>query len=312
MDLAVAALIATYRRPRELARLLDSLGKIERGLAIVVVVDNAGCAETREAVAAARCPTELLIPGENLGCGGGLRLAGKTALRLAGDRCTHLLVLDDDAVLATDTLALLAAAMHAAGADAACPLVLAPGGGLGWPPGLADRRAHHIAESVKTAAEFRAQLGTGPLPLIWAQGICLLVTRRAITDAGLHRADFWVRGEDLEFSLRISARHRLIVVPAAVVQHLPPPASGAVSHEAEYLKHAAMLQNIAYLSLRLAHGRRIAWTLPANVWRFIRTKGVRAIPDALRALYRGAILAEPAGRGTGRTFLARCRVLSAA
>ncbi len=305
MDLAVAACIATYRRPRELARLLASLGNIGRGLALTVVVDNAGCAETRAVAAAAGTGVHLVTPGDNLGCGGGLRLAEETALRLAGKNCTHLLILDDDAVLAPDTLDLLAAA----NADAACPLVTGPGSALGWPPGLADRRAHHLAESLASVADFRAQLGTAPQPLVWTQGICLLVARHAITEAGLHRPDFWVRGEDLEFSLRLSASHRLVVVPAAVVEHLPPTASGAVSHQADYLKHAAMLQNIAYLSLRLAHGRRIAWTLPANVWRFLRAWGPRVLPDAFRALWRGVILAEPAGRGTGRTFLARAKTL---
>jgi GT2 family glycosyltransferase len=303
MDLAVAALIATYRRPREIERLFASLAKIERGLALVVVVDNAGCAETQAIVRGAPFPTELVIPGENAGCGGGLRLAGETALRLVGEKCTHLLVLDDDAVVAPDTLEVLAAA----GADAACPLVTAATGKLGWTPGFVDRHAHRISESLHSIEAFREQIGTRPVPLVWTQGICLLITRSTIEEIGLHRPDFWIRGEDLEFSLRISESHQLVLQPAAVVQHLPPPEAGEISRAVEYLKHAAMVQNIAYLSLRLSHGRRIAWTLPANVWRFLRGWGPGALLDAFRALWRGGILAEPAGRGSGATFLARVK-----
>jgi len=55
MNLSVTALIATYRRPRELARLLDSLAAVETGLARVVVVDNEGRDEEKAVVEAARC-----------------------------------------------------------------------------------------------------------------------------------------------------------------------------------------------------------------------------------------------------------------
>jgi GT2 family glycosyltransferase len=299
------ALVATYRRPREIARLLAALAQTPHGLELVVVVDNTGCAETRAAVELARCRAHYVSPGENLGCGGGLRRAGEEALRLAGDRLTHLWILDDDAVPAPETLAGLVEAMEREQADAACPLVIGPDGMVGWTPGLADRALHRLAEKPASPAEFRERLGSAPLDFTWTQGISLLVSRRAIDALGLHRADFWVRGEDLEFSLRITASYRGIFVPSLAVQHLPPAETGAASREAEYLKHAAMLQNVAFVGLRLAHGRRIAWTVPANVARFIRAWGLRAVSDALRALWRGAAKGEPAGAGTGATFLKR-------
>lgn len=305
MTANVAALVATYRRPLELTRLLDALTETPHGLALVVVVDNAGSEETRGIVERARCRTLYVAPGENLGCGGGLKRAGEEALRTAGDRLTHLWILDDDALPTAGTLGTLLHAMESEDADAACPLVLGPDGRLGWTPGFPDRNAERAARHCASPDEFRARFGSQPLPFTWTQGISLLVSRRAIDTLGLHRPDFWVRGEDLEFSLRLTARYRGIVVPTIEVQHLPPPETNAASRIGEYLKHAAMVQNVAYLSLRLPHGRRIAWTIAPNVARFLRTWGLRSFLDIARALARGALFAQPAGTGTGATFRRR-------
>lgn len=309
MSARITALVATFRRPRELARLLESLGRLERPLERIVIVDNAACEQTRAAASAAPCPVELIVPGQNLGCGGGLRLAGQKAEDLAAGTATHYLVLDDDAVLEPGTLEALLRAMEAHGAGAACPLVLGPGDTLGWLPGLAPRTVQRAADAQPTPQAFRAALGAAPRPFVWTQGICLLATRDAVQTCGWHRDDFWVRGEDLDFSLRLTARFRGLLVPEAVCRHLPPPATTPASSRAEYLRHAAMVQNVAYLGLRLAHGRRIAWTIAPVVLRFLRMWGLGALPDAARALLRGAGRGEPAGRGAGETFFARFQAL---
>ena len=309
MKLAVAAIIATYRRPRELARLLDSLAQIRSLLAAVVVVDNGASAEVCALVEAARCPAHYLDPGKNLGCGGGLRLAGPRALELAGENCTHLLVLDDDAVVGPDTLAILAAAMEHEHATLACPLVVNGHDLVYWLPGFADHARERGRVGGLSVADFRARFGNFPLPIIWAQGICLLVARHAVELHGVHRDDFWVRGEDLEFSLRFTAHGRGIFVPAAIAGHIPPPEPAASPLAVEYLKHCAHLQNIAHIGLRLPHGARIAWTLAGALRHFFSVWGWRSVADALRALWRGAVLGEPAGRGAGRTFRARCAAL---
>ncbi len=285
----VVAVTATYRRPREVARLLDSLAASRRPLRAAIVVDNAG-----DLALSTKLETRRLAPGRNLGCGGGLALGEKEALDRYGSELTHVWILDDDAVVEPDTLDLLLAALDEGNADVAHPLVVDEHGRLGWFPGLLDREKFRAIQSPQTPDQFIARCGDTPVPFSWAQGIALLVTRRALAELGVHRGDYWVRGEDLEFSLRITHRRRGLYVPRARVQHLPPPAPPASD---EYEKHCAMLQNIAYTSLRLPHGRRIANTIPGNFLRFLRTWGwsPRALTDALRAFMRGAILAQPAG-----------------
>ena len=309
MKPAVAALIATYRRPRELQRLLQSLAQADGALAIVIVVDNDGSEDVRALVEKTYAGAHYLNPGPNVGCGGGLKRAEEHALQRKGAGLTHLLILDDDAVLPPETLAALADAMERERADLAYPLVTDQGGRVGWLPGLTPPLPGVSDAFDGTPEEFRSRFGDGPRDFLWAQGICLLVARAAVERLGPHRDDFWVRGEDLEFSLRLTARGRGILVPTVVVQHLPPPENSSLSREAEYLKHCALVQNIAFIGFRLPHGHRIAWTLAGALRRFARRWSWRAFADAGRAVWRGAVLGEPAGVGSGKTFRARFAAL---
>jgi GT2 family glycosyltransferase len=273
----------------EVGRLLASLAKSRQPLRAVVVVDNAG-----DFTPSVEMEVQCLKPGRNLGCGGGLALGEKDALARYGESLTHVWILDDDAIVEPDTLDLLLAAMAAGQADAAHPLTVDANGQLGWFPGLLDGEKFDALKQARTPEEFIASHGAEPVPFSWSQGIALLVTRRVISELGVHRDDYWVRGEDLEFSLRITYRPRGLYVVCARVHHLPPRATPSSN---EYLKHQAMLQNIAYTSFHLAHGRRILRTIPGNWFRFFRTWGWKpgVFGDSLRAFLRGAVFARPAG-----------------
>src|SRR5262249_48344257 len=147
------------------------------------------------------------------------------ALKIDGLNLTHLLVLDDDAVVPPGALPALAEALERAHADLAYPLVVNERGRVGWLPGWLHRPLGLGDNFDESAEDFRSQFGTEPREVLWAQGICLLVKRESIERHGLHRDDFWLRGEVLEFSLRLTAHRRGIFVPPVVVQHLPPPES---------------------------------------------------------------------------------------
>ena len=288
--------IATCRRPAELSRLLDSLKKTGTPLGAIIIVDNGDDAATQSIFDASGLPGLYLPQSENTGCGGGLQIAEKTALSRYGNSMTHLWILDDDAVVLPGAPELLLEAMQSENAGLASAMVLNENGNLGNFPGLLDPVKFRAIRDLQDPAEFVAQCGPDPIPFSWATGIALLVSRQALDELGTHRADYWVRGEDLEFSLRITHQFKGILVPAAQVKHIPPASTGATSQRGEYLKHAAMLQNLCYTALRLPHGHRIIRTLPGNFLRFCKTWPLaRALRDSLRAFCLGALLGKPAG-----------------
>lgn len=298
------AVIATRHRPRELARLLRSLEAVSTGLGGVVVVDNGRDPATWELVANTPLDAHYRAPERNLGCGGGLALGEKAALEIFAAQLTHLWILDDDAVVPPDILEILTDEMRRGNADAACPMVVDESGGIGWFPGLLDAGKFRVLRAARTPAAYLAQCGPGPVLFSWSTGVSLLVTRRAVEQLGFHRGDYWVRGEDLEWSLRITHRFRGIFVPRATVRHLPPPVAEH-GGQPEMLRHAAMLQNIVYTSVYLPHGRRILHTIPGNFRRFLRTWPLRDAAAAAAALWRGGARGIPAGLGGAESFRAR-------
>ena len=300
----VVAVTATYRRAFELSRLLQALINSEVPLHGIVVVDNASDPGTREYVQRSTIIAEYVDTGENLGCGGGLRRGEEVALHRFPD-LTHVWILDDDTVPEATTLGTLLAAMQVTGAGAACPQARDAEGNLNWFPGLKDRARFNVLRTSKTPAEFLQRDHAEPAEFTWATGVAILVTRAALERGGLHRGDFWIRGEDLDFSMRITEHAKGIYVPTAHLEHLPPGGGRVVDDYAERTKHAAMLQNCAYLFARTRHGRSLFRHWPGNAWRHIRRFGLRAVGDVIVALSLGAIQGKPAGALGGDIFRAR-------
>jgi len=302
----VVAIVATYRRPRELSRLLGSLREIKSGLGAVIVVDNAGQPEIQTLVENEPGNACYFAPGKNLGCGGGLHFGEEKAFALFKNEWTHIWILDDDTVVPPDAIEILTRAMRTESAEAACPMITNQRGHIGWFPGLLETKAFQAIRNLSTPGEYMAQCGSRSVPFWWSTGVSLLVSRRAILELGCHRSDYWVRGEDLEFTLRISAQFKAIFVPGITVQHIPPEDSSTQnSRKSEYLKYAAMLQNLWYTSLYLPHGRRLMRTIPGNYLRFLKAGSFSSLIKAIHAFWLGAVIGKPAGAERGDFFRRR-------
>jgi rhamnopyranosyl-N-acetylglucosaminyl-diphospho-decaprenol beta-1,3/1,4-galactofuranosyltransferase len=300
----VVAVIASYRRPAELRRLLESLGGLRAPLEAVVVTDNGNDKASGELLATLGPKVTRLVPGKNLGCGGGLKFAIDHAIENYGDRLTHVWILDDDAVVGTDTLERLLVAGEAARADVIYPMIVDGRGRIGWFPGLLRAEPWRVIREVKTPAEYVERCGADPVPFSWCPGVCLLVSARALRSVGPPRGDYWVRGEDLEFSLRLTARYSSAFVPTVVVSHLQPPPSDPLVREGERIRYLAMMQNLGYTGFRLPHGRRMLRTLPGNSLRFLRAHGWTPgnLAGLGRALWLGAVRGFPAGDPRGNAL----------
>ena len=295
----VAAAIATYRRDAELARLLEALRKSDTPLSGgIYVADNASSEETRALCAASPGVTWLPRPVNN-GPGPAWNTAIANALR--NSAVTHVLVLDDDVVPPPDTLRLLLDAMKTSGATTAAPLLFDERGHLWGFPEPRETALRSAIRRATTPEECRRALGDAPHPFCWATGACMLYTRRALENSGPFREDFWMLGEDLELSMRVSASLGGVFTAQSLVPHLPPPANPATARSAHRLKFLALLQNLSYLAFHSPHSAHLRSYLAGNFKRYVRTEGCGpgTLWDGWCAFYQGALCRQPAGTSDG-------------
>ncbi|HRJ71833.1 MAG TPA: glycosyltransferase [Terrimicrobiaceae bacterium] len=303
---AIVAVIVTHRRPAELGRLLDSLAASDLRPRGCVIADHAPDGTTQALASRAGCETLVLEdpsnPGPGLGWANGARKA------LAHFSPDAILFLDDDVVLAPDALSVLAGEMRRAGAEVMAPLLEDAAGHLWAFPEPEPPELRRTIRQARTPGDALRLLGTEPIGFCWCTGACVLVDADAIRRAGFHRPDFWMLGEDLEYSMRLASRGKAVFTCRVSVPHLPPePANAEAARQSDYRKFCSLLQNLSFLAFHSPHSRHLKRYLPGNFRRFFRSQGVsvRTVRDALHCLWHGAIGGRPAGTPPGTALRAR-------
>ncbi|MFT7764659.1 glycosyltransferase family 2 protein [Clavibacter tessellarius] len=183
--------------------------------ALLVVVDNRTDDAERERVRelAAHPSTRVhgVYPDGNTGFGTGMNI-GVDAARGLGAR--EFLLLNPDATIEPDQLAVLRGAVAADPLALVAPLILRPDGST-WFRGsdlyLADGR-------IRSAARRAQHPGLAVEP--WLTGACLLVTDELWTRVGGFSDDYFLYWEDVDLSRKVvEAGGRLRVVEEAVAVH---------------------------------------------------------------------------------------------
>lgn len=294
----VAALVATYRRDTELARLLGALQAAALPPTKVFVADNAASGETRDLCG--RGGAEWIPVPINRGPGPAWNAALEAALADPG--FTHFLVLDDDVVPPPEALAVLVDTMESAGACAVAPLLYDEKGMLWGFPEPCEVPLRAAIRKVTDTASASAALGGDPHPFCWATGACMLYRRDVFEKCGKFREDFWMLGEDLEFSMRAAAAGGGVFTARVAVPHLPPapgdPRAAALAHRAKFL---ALLQNLSFLAFHSPHSAHLRSYLPGNFRRYLRTEGISpaTLREVVATFWHGAVRGQPAGTPAG-------------
>ncbi|MCJ1710258.1 glycosyltransferase family 2 protein [Clavibacter michiganensis subsp. phaseoli] len=183
--------------------------------ALLVVVDNRTTDAERERVRdlAAHPSTRVhgVYPDGNTGFGTGMNI-GVDAARAQGAR--EFLLLNPDATIAPDQLAVLRGVVAADPLTLAAPTILRPDGST-WFRGsdlyLADGR-------IRSAARRAQHPGLATEP--WLTGACLLVTDELWTRVGGFSDDYFLYWEDVDLSRKVvEAGGSLAVVEEAVAVH---------------------------------------------------------------------------------------------
>ena len=295
----VVALIATRFRSNLLARLLESLHRQSIRPLAAVICDNGPDPETVEVAEKSPLPCELISPKNNLGFGGGLAAAGQLAFEKFPD-LAHLLVVDDDTILAPKDLESLLASATKHSAGTVAPFLVDETGKLqevpepvSWPLARAFRA---IGQNLDKA---RA-LAPGGYPMAWCIGPCLLIAKHVWLRAGPPRSDMLAFGDDVEFSLRLSAASPAWAEPSVTVIHAPPNSTSSLSPPADaahYRKFGTLLQNLAFTCIASPRPRHLPLYLPGNAKRFLRTFGFtpKNFLEVIRRYLKG-FLGIPGGR----------------
>ncbi|MCX6967778.1 MAG: glycosyltransferase [Verrucomicrobia bacterium] len=297
------ALTSSFRRPAEIERLLDCICAQTVPCAAVVIADNDGESPLAELVRnySARpgsLKTVYLPNPGNPGCGGGLKAGEELILEQFGT-ANYIWVLDDDAVPEPDCLEKLLEAFSQEAAGMAVPAYHSDC--TGKPLLVVDPPAQR--RKIKKLP-YENQLAVLPprFRVHWATGVCQLVSMEAVQKLGVHRTDFWMQGEDIEYSHRISMALGVVAVRDCIVGHSrtgnPPPPSES-EHARSFL---ALLQNLSYMAFHIPQGlRRFLLTWALSLGRYFRTfpNHPQWLVLAWMASLAGSVQGRPAGLPPG-------------
>lgn len=215
MSERVEAVVVTHNRHELLAGCLRAVLAQTYGVAQIRVIDNASSDATPETIAAIAAgsplPISTLRLHQNRGGAGGFA-AGIAAAR--GEPNDWIWLMDDDVEPRPDALERLLSAPPAADPRTAClaPKVIYPSGSID----LNQRGRFRRRLIPLRPAEYRP----GEYPEIgYMSFVGSLLRARAAQAIDLPRADFFVWGDDVEYSLRLARVGKIRLVSDSVVVH---------------------------------------------------------------------------------------------
>ncbi|WP_432509783.1 glycosyltransferase [Kineococcus sp. SYSU DK001] len=209
----VAVVVAFDRRDLLLAG-LDALAAQTRRPDLVVVVDNASSdgspAAVREWAAAHDLPLDLVVLPRNTGGAGGFAAGLARAVhRHAADAAW---LMDDDTVPTPTALEEALKALRRTGSALVASRVV-------WTDGRDHPMNTPRERPGASAAERAAARAADCVPVRSASFVALLLDARAVREAGLPEAAFFLWNDDFEYTTRLLRDRRGVASRASVVEH---------------------------------------------------------------------------------------------
>ena len=220
----VAAVVVTYNRSRLLLECLGALLRQSRPLDRIVLVDNASSDGTLQALEACGYLHHPLIDlvrlPRNTGGAGGFHEGIKRAMSLGVD---WMWIMDDDAEPYPDALETMEPAFTRSGIGGVANLTL----GLDGRPQLEHRGWLRLCGLTPRAhlAIDESRLGE-QIEITFASFVGLAVHRSAVERIGLPKSELFIKGDDLDYCLRLAPLGPIILVPASKIRHKDGVAAG--------------------------------------------------------------------------------------
>ena len=214
--ITVAAVVVTRNRPALLKRCLAAIDAQTYPASHLVVVDNASEEPTRQlllAEAKRRDGSFLLIQlNENTGGAGGFHAGMRAALDLP---CTHMWLMDDDCEPDLNAVGELVAAATLVGEDAVL------GGNVFDLNGESiNVQPVTLRLGANGVPQYPLHLAHGLVEMATLTFVSFLVPTKLVRKVGLPLKEFFIWGDDTEYSLRIARFARLYQVGKSKIVHL--------------------------------------------------------------------------------------------
>lgn len=214
----VILVTVTYNSSKYLAKLVEKVLESTVPVERIIIVDNNSNQENAEAVKKLALDCDkiiLLVSKENLGGAGGFETGVRYVMEEDLD-CDYVWLMDDDAYPEPDCLRQLLAHKNEPDAACLCPLVRAIQSGkyqfsLHTKLGKYMNRFEYIAgnpEELHPVTRVSLNSFVGPL-----------IKKEVIREVGFPDGSLFIEGDDSEYIHRISRRHSVYLVKAALMHH---------------------------------------------------------------------------------------------
>ena len=213
MDRRIAAVVVTYNRKELLGECLEALLGQSRPCFDILVIDNAstdGTRELAETLGAEHREILYLNTGANLGGAGGFSFGIREGVRRGYE---YLWLMDDDTIPRRDALEELLAAAEKLDYDFGYLSSTAV-----WTDGSYCRMNWQRVNPENWLESYRL-LQEGIIPVREATFVSVLVSARAVRQAGLPKKEYFIWGDDMEYTARLSGKFPCYYVAGSVAVH---------------------------------------------------------------------------------------------
>jgi GT2 family glycosyltransferase len=229
---AIAVVVVTYNRKKLLAECLDAILAGTRLPDKIILVDNGSTDNTSEFLKEAGYIGNLLIDyirlPENTGGAGGFYEGVKYGYEAGYD---WLWLMDDDAEPEADALEKLGKYLNEPGVSALANLKIDLAGDILHPHlGFFDCQDRQIDFDIEIHRKVEDKLvkNNRVLEIAFSSFVGILVNRKAIEKVGFPNKDFFIRGDDLDYCLRLNNVGRILLITDSIILHKEASDQGAI------------------------------------------------------------------------------------